>query len=158
MPNRLTTAGQRWIQIAQRHPSLDSTPILKLCQFAAKLDTDERKLRRLTRLADNQPSEPENPRIVEARSALTRTAAAKQRHQERLDWWVNRAVKQGWPLSDTADAAQISIDQASGAAAEALAERQQREAAQCDFCGKPWAQPSAYCRHGDAHTEPACER
>ncbi len=186
MPSRLTTAGQRWIEIAQRHPSLDSTPILKLAQFAAKLDTDERKLRRLARVADrhgflpsditiatelpietveqilasidtdHQPSE--DTQAFDTVIALARTVTARQRHHERLEWWCDRAARQGWDVAEIHAASQLSKVQVEELVAEVLAEREARTEALCSFCGKCWHEQSIYCRDVEKHTKPGCAK
>ncbi len=184
MPSRMTTAGRKWIKIAERNPDRDSTAILKLAQFAAKLDSDDRKLRRLIRVAardgylpdvaedlgdtlttsqletilsaDEDTNRPPEPHNLEGRSLLAdinATIIAKKRHQERLEWWVERAAQQGWDTSHIQDASDLSREDIEPLIAAVFAERKAREKAVCDYCRRRWITPSIYCVHFAKHEQ-----
>ena len=181
MPSSLTDASRRWVVIADRHPGLDSTAIFKLTVFAGKVQANDRKLDRLVReatrdgydtdkIADTagvstarvlailsvDPDDTNRPRESRVKDGtaigdLEQLAGPLKRHEERREWWVDRAAKQGWDVADIAEAALLDRAEVERLAAEELQRRREQEARRCSFCGKNKDEVSVYCKHAATH-------
>ena len=111
---------------------------------------------RVSAILRSEPDDNNRPRETRVKDGsaigdLKQLAGPLKRHEERREWWVDRAAKQGWDVADIAEAALLHQADVEQIAADELQRRRELEAKRCSFCGKDKGEVSVYCKHAATH-------